>query len=106
MMAPAPLVVASTMAGATTLGRTWRHRMTRSAQPIPCAASTYGRARTPSTAARTMRVNCGTPAIPTAIITLARLPPRMATTASAKRIPGNASKRSMARMITKSAARP
>src|SRR5699024_2702821 len=68
--------------------------------PKALTASTYSSFLVVNVDPRTIRANCGKAPIAIAIVTLIVLPPRTDTIASAKRIPGKASKISMIRMIT------
>ena len=100
MIAPAMPSVASTMIGGSTFGRMWRSMMDGSRAPETRAAVTYSVSRVESTVLRTTRVYSGIVAMPTASMRLKRLVPRMATSASASRMPGKASITSTLRMMT------
>ena len=57
-------MLAMTMIGATTFGRTWRNMIRNGLFPTDSAASTYCRFRTLSTDPRTMRAVAGAMMIP------------------------------------------
>ena len=98
--------VAAMMIGATTFGRMCRTRITRIGTPMTRAASTYNCSLAISTVLRTSRAYTGIPAMPTAIIRLRRLGPSTLTMPSASRMPGNASRTSIRRMIRPSTPPP
>jgi len=106
MMAHPMAVVDNTSSGTKMLGRMWRVAMRKLLHPPDRAASTYRFSFAERTLPRTSRAYAGIREIPTAICTRANPVPRIATTISASRIPGNESRMSMNREITLSTALP
>jgi len=94
--------VASTMTGATVLGRMWRTATRRSLIPCAFAASTNGISRKASVLARMTRATCGMTGIDMAMIVFSRDGPSEAAITSAITSSGNACMMSIMRWVTRS----
>ncbi len=106
IIAPAMPSVAWTMTEGNAVGSTCRTTIRAERAPSARAACTYSSSRARSTCPRTRRAYPTHPITHSARMTFVRPGPRTATSAIASRMPGNAIRMSIARLIRSSTAPP